>query len=171
MWSAPTRPDFSRPNQSQNDHSGRQTTRSGNTDWLCLNLQVANSVARLKISKTTRNFPKTTSLATRQEIPKNDQFTDQDFQITKKRPGNFDLRPGFYSKWKNLKIFFINFAWKMPFYPYFLTILTKVEKRPGLHAWSAPTRPDFCRPGDPKNAQVCRKRPGLATLRTRSLPI
>ena len=76
-------------------------------------------MARLKFSKTTRNFPKTTSLATRQEIPKNDQFTDQDFQITKKRPGNFDLRPGIFSQVEKFEKNFYQFCMKNAILPLF----------------------------------------------------
>ena len=87
-----------------------------------------NSVARLENSKTTRNFPKTTSLATRQEIAQKDQFSDQDLSTTSKTTRKYwHATRNFCSREKIEKYFWLTLPKTGHFAPIFAKILSEAE--------------------------------------------
>ena len=86
------------------------------------------SVARLKNSKTTRNFSKTTSSATRQKIAQNDQFSDQDLSTTSKTTRKYwHATRNFCSREKIEKYFWLILLKTGHFAPIFAKILSEAE--------------------------------------------
>ena len=127
------------------------------------------SKARLELTKTTRNFLKTTSLPTRRKIGQNDQFPDQFLQNFSKRPVFLTKRPRiFYPQiffFEKNSVFFCHFLIELAIFPLFFQRFCQKLKTTRIRV------PGRLRPGrifadqaTSKNDQESRKRPGLATL-------